>query len=139
MTLQNNKELLPVIQKIGCLYLCLVRMVELETNTDISTTDINSIWLEAKEKNYVSDKNDIVDPDRIIRLLAAETTNPELRLAQVGILTPKGPTFWLWAKRGNNINYIYCIEKVKTSGPVGTHFRLCNMDRELIFDSYSFK
>lgn len=80
----------------------------------------------------------MVHPDKVLKLLINQT-GVRLSLAQVGASNNNKETFWLWAKRGKLTDYMYCIEEVKTPGPVGTHFRLCDKNKELIYDSYSFK
>jgi len=129
--LQNDPKLHEDIQRVGCLYLSLVRMVEVEHGTPMDIPFVNEIWEQSKLRGFVSASNMMRNPDGVIRLLGG-------KLAQVGQQKAGINTFWQWAK-GPLQEYRYMVEKVKTPGPVGTHFRLCDKDGVLIYDPYSFR
>lgn len=44
MFIQNNKELNKDIQKVGCLFLSILRMVELVSNYIFTVNEVNEIW-----------------------------------------------------------------------------------------------
>ena len=138
MTLQNTEGLNEEIKKIGCLFLSLVRIVELEVGSDFAPYQINFIWNVAKKKSYIDRKLNCKNPDGIIKELFYLTAMPRRSFAQVGIEKQGKVVFWEWAKTVYT-NYKYKIEKVQTYGEIGTHFRLCDRDSHLIYDSYSFK
>lgn len=51
---QTDKELLPVIQKYGCLFLCFANASPLIFEGSSGRKALNKIWLEAEKKKYIS-------------------------------------------------------------------------------------
>lgn len=51
---QSDKDLLPVIQKYGCLFLCFANASPLIFEGKNGTIALNKIWLEAIKKCYIS-------------------------------------------------------------------------------------
>jgi hypothetical protein len=131
MVLQNNDNLIDDIQRVGCLYLSLARMVEIEHNLTHNPMTLNTVWQESKSRGFINPDNSMRSPDQVIRLLGGN-------LVQVGQDRKGVVVFWGWAS-GTYRNYRYKVEKVLTYGAEGTHFRLCDRDGKLIYDPYSFK
>lgn len=133
--LQSNLELMPIIQRLGCLFLCLGRMVELEINIPLIAQDYNYVWMESKRLKYIDFYDRIINPDAITNLFL-HLTDTTKKIIQVGQELDGKTIYWQWVK-GTNFNYM--IEMVRTYGIYKTHFRLCNNEKELIYDSYSFR
>lgn len=51
---QSDKELLPVIQDYGCLFLCFANASPLVFEGSNGRKDLNKIWKEAEKKGYIS-------------------------------------------------------------------------------------
>ena len=51
---QTDRELLPVIQKYGCLFLCFANASPLVFEGSSGRKALNKIWLEAEKKKYIS-------------------------------------------------------------------------------------
>lgn len=51
---QTDKELLPVIQDYGCLFLCFANASPLIFEGSSGRKALNKIWLEAEKKKYIS-------------------------------------------------------------------------------------
>lgn len=51
---QTDKELLPVIQKYGCLFLCFANASPLIFEGSNGRKALNKIWTEAEKKGYIS-------------------------------------------------------------------------------------
>lgn len=51
---QTDRELLPVIQKYGCLFLCFANASPLVFEGSPGRKALNKIWLEAEKKKYIS-------------------------------------------------------------------------------------
>lgn len=51
---QSDKELLPVIQKYGCLFLCFANASPLIFEGSEGRKALNKIWKEAEKKGYIS-------------------------------------------------------------------------------------
>ena len=61
---QSDKELLPVIQKYGCLFLCFANASPLIFEGSNGRKALNKIWQEAEKKGYISeDRNHDGDYD----------------------------------------------------------------------------
>lgn len=134
MELQKNERYTPTLQTIGCLFMVLGRIVELETGYTFEPEEVNEVWKHCVYSKYVI-MEIIREPDKILREYALLTRNPYLKVYQVGEFRNGKEIFWNWAIP-RFTNYKYAIEEVKTFGTEGRHFRLCNRDREVIFDSY---
>lgn len=52
---QSDKELLPVIQEYGCLFLCFAEASPLIFECSEGRKALNKIWLEAEKKKYISE------------------------------------------------------------------------------------
>jgi len=137
MVLQNNPLLLPIVKKIGCYFLSLARIVELEANIEFSESDINSVWNTAKTRVYINSENNITNPDKVLALFCA-LTGRDIVIYQVGEELNGKTVYWNWCIKAGYSDYDYAVEDRKTLGPEGHHFRLCNRDKNLIFDSYNF-
>lgn len=135
--LQNREGLLPVIKSVGCLYLSLARMVELETEYGFSVDEINRVWEIAKKEKHIDKNNLMKDPDKVLKLFFYYAGKPFISFFQVGIHKQGNEVFWGWVAEEWK-DYKYMIEKVEMKTSIGTHFRLCNSKKELIYDSYSF-
>lgn len=136
MILQNNEELLPVIKRLGCYYLSLSRMIEMITSYSFTANELNSIWLDSKTSKYINYRNEIVEPDKILRSFCKRANKPNLIVAQVGEMKENKVVFWNWYKENT---YDYMIEMLLTTGVIGTHFVLDDKSKGRLFDSYSFK
>ena len=51
---QSDKELLPVIQDYGCLFLCFAEVSPLIFEGSNGRKALNKIWIEAEKKKYIS-------------------------------------------------------------------------------------
>ncbi len=135
MMLQNDIGLIDIIRRIGCYYLALARMVELESGYDFKPDELNTIWLESKSYHYIDWRNNIIKPDEILSLLV-RITDKKIKLAQVGQTQDGKTLFWQWYQ-GNA--YDYGCKMLNTGGQVGTHWVLVDTAGNLLYDSYSFK
>lgn len=119
MIYQNDPQLLPILNKIGCYYLCFCRIANIE-----DAKIINSIWLKANELGYVV-KNRIMKPDSILMLLNSKSR-------QLGQTIGNETNFW-----SSNQNYNWIIEERTVDTEIGTHFVLLDKYKTLIYDPYT--
>lgn len=137
MLLQNDDRLQDIIKALGCYFLSLGRIIELETGHEFTPDEINEVWRNAKVHKYIGPDNRILNPDRILKNFAFFTKRPHSTICQIGEEKDGKTVYWGWTKPiYQSANYL--IEMVLTEGKHGTHFRLCNPKKEIIFDSYSF-
>ena len=138
MYLQNEDGLLPIIKELGCYFLSLGRIIELETDKDFAIDEVNEVWRNSIAHKYIDDDKRIINPDKILKNFTLFTKQPHLTIAQIGEEKNGKIVYWNWTKPFyQNANYL--IDMVNTNGKQGTHFRLCNIDKKVIFDSYSFE
>lgn len=136
MTLQNDKNLLKDIQSVGCYFLCLARMIELEAEIEFDAQQINDVWERSKQEGYLNKNNEIVSPDKILKLFSFQT-NKSVVVCQIGEEKEEKIVFWQWTKP-NYQTANYLVEMLLTFGKHGTHFILCDKEKNVIYDSYSF-
>lgn len=137
MFLQNEEGLLPIIRELGCYFLSLGRIIELETGKDFTIDEVNEVWRNSVSHRYIDGSKRIINPDKILKNFALFTKRPHLTIAQIAEEKNGKTIYWAWAEKAyNKANYL--IEMVKTGGKHGTHFRLCDVNKEVIYDSYSF-
>lgn len=137
MLLQNNDELLDIISSVGCYFLALGRIIELETGYEFRAEDINEVWKNGKAHKYISINNNIINPDKILKGFAYFTKKPHLTVCQIAEEKNNKVVYWSWTKPLYQ-DAKYLIEMVLTEGTEGTHFRLLDNSKSIIFDSYSF-
>lgn len=138
MILQNDDNLILTVKKLGCLFLSLARIAELESEKSLTPLMINEGWIYCKSTYYISKENLIKQPDEIIKYFIKYLECEDKKIYQVGVHDKGRNIFWGWVKNEWK-SYKYMIEKVITPGPEGTHFRLCNNKKEVIYDPYAFK
>jgi hypothetical protein len=136
--LQNDEQLLKDIQKVGCLFLSLGRMIEIENGANFDPEVYNNVWASSKWAGAIDAENFILNPDLILSLFA-EHTDTKKKVLQVGReYNPNKIIFWDWAIKEKMTDIKYKVEKVLTNGPEGQHHRLCDANNKLIYDSYAF-
>lgn len=133
MVLQNDPKLLPVIQKLGCYFLSLGKIIECEADYAFSAEEVNQIWEETKDCRTARDA--IIHPDKILRAFS-RAAGSSVVVAQIGEELPGRMFYWSWVR---NKTADYLVEMRTTSGLIGTHFVLVDKKKVLIYDSYSFK
>lgn len=135
MIKQNDSRLLPVIRKIGCFVRSCGAIAELKAGRELSAEQINELWEWAKKSGNV-DRNDNVKHSAPIITHAYR------------MLGFKGTFFEVATFKNGRINYYgsvgeglrnaekWYIQKIKTNGPEGTHFRNVDYEGKLLFDPY---
>ena len=128
---QSDKELLPVIQKYGCLFLCFANASPLIFEGSNGRKALNKIWQEAEKKDYISeDKNHDGDYD-------------DDGEAEIQNHTALANEFFALSVRYDNIHH-KADEKISSNVAVVFghyvfkfgHFVQLNKSKEVIFDSF---
>ena len=128
---QSDKELLPVIQKYGCLFLCFANASPLIFEGSNGRKALNKIWQEAEKKGYISeDKNHDGDYD-------------DDEEAEIQNHTALANEFFALSVRYDNIHH-KADEKIPSNVAVVFghyvfkfgHFVQLNKSKEVIFDSF---
>ena len=128
---QSDKELLTVIQKYGCLFLCFANASPLIFEGSNGRKALNKIWKEAEKKGYISeDKNHDGDYD-------------DVGEAEIQNHTALANEFFALSVRYDNIHH-KADEKIPLNVAVVFghyifkfgHFVQLNKSKEVIFDSF---
>ena len=128
---QSDKELLTVIQKYGCLFLCFANASPLIFEGSNGRKALNKIWLEAEKKGYISeDRNHDGDYD-------------DDGEAEIQNHTALANEFFALSVRYDNIHH-KADEKIPSNVAVVFghyvfkfgHFVQLNKSKEVIFDSF---
>ena len=128
---QSDKELLPVIQKYGCLFLCFANASPLIFEGSNGRKALNKIWKEAEKKGYISeDKNHDGDYD-------------DDGEAEIQNHTALANEFFALSVRYDNTHH-KADEKIPSNVAVVFgyyvfkfgHFVQLNKSKEVIFDSF---
>ena len=128
---QSDKELLPVIQKYGCLFLCFANASPLIFEGSNGRKALNKIWQEAEKKGYISeDRNYDGDYD-------------DVGEAEIQNHTALANEFFALSVRYDNIHH-KADEKIPSNVAVVFghyvfkfgHFVQLNKSKEVIFDSF---
>lgn len=128
---QTDKELLPVIQKYGCLFLCFANASPLIFEGSDGCKALNKIWKEAEKKGYISsDLNHDGDYD-------------DIGEAEVQNHTALANEFFALDVRYDNIHH-KADEKIPSNVAVVFgryvfkfgHFVQLNKSKKVIFDSF---
>ena len=128
---QSDKELLPVIQKYGCLFLCFANASPLIFEGSNGRKALNKIWQEAEKKGYISeDRNHDGDYD-------------DVGEAEIQNHTALANEFFALSVRYDNIHH-KADEKIPSNVAVVFghyvfkfgHFVQLNKSKEVIFDSF---
>lgn len=138
MIKQNNEELFKCIQEYGCFFLSCVNLVEWKTDIKLNVEEINYLWLKCKKLCFINDNDDITNSANIMNQIL-QLKNSDLVCFEIGTLHhnhhEKNEIIYY---KGVSENYKaldkYYIQKLKTRGKYGTHFRVITENGH-IFDS----
>lgn len=119
---QNDYRCLPEIRDIGCFFRSCGLIAEYKTYRDLTVKQINDTWLWAKENKYINEENCVVKSapiaTRFLELLGDKGKFVEVGTFKDGVLEYYPAYKGTDLARGDAF-----IQKVKTDGKEGTHFR----------------
>lgn len=139
MILQKNPRLNKDIQEVGCLFLCLARMVEDLFSYKFEPEQLNDIWDKAVKNNKIILRK-MVDPDGVLLMLKnVIDTDSKTRIMQIGQTLNDYTQYWGWVKEAYKKN-VFTMAMEKTGGLIGKHFILVNNsnDKIITYDSMNF-
>lgn len=135
MIKQNDKRLLPDIQSIGCFVRSCGAIAELKSGNELSARQINNLWAWAKKSGNVDYKNDVKHSAPIISK-AYEMLGGKGRFFEVATFRNGKMGYYASVGEGLRKAEKWYIQKIKTNGKVGTHFRVIDYKGDLLFDPY---
>lgn len=132
---QNDDKCYKVVQRIGCFVRSCGGIAEIKTGERLSAEQINALWDWAKATGNVNRNDDV--------RRSAPIATKALRM-----LGDKGSFVEIATFKNGHMNYYASvsaalktapksyIQKVRTGGEVGTHFRVVSNDGTDLFDPY---
>ena len=135
MIKQNDKGCLPVVQKIGCFVRACGAMAEMKTEKELTAKQINDLWNWGKKSGHIN-LNDIVKHSAPIATQALKMLGGHGRFIEIA--TFKDGRMNYYESVTENLKKLpkFYIQKIKTNGPEGTHFRNIDFEGNLIFDPH---
>lgn len=132
---QNDPLLYPTIQEVGCFFRSALKVSELYSLRDLTHEEINTIWDNAKNLNYIDNNDDIQKSSSIINL-GFEQLGLHYKAVEVGTFENGSITFYSWVEKYPHYKHFTAlIQKVKTEN-FNTHFRVVDKRGKVIFDPY---
>lgn len=137
MVKQNDPKCLPIVRKIGCFVRACGAMAEFVTGEELTAEQINELWKWAKKSGNV-DRDDLVKHSAPIATHALRMLGNE-RGQFIEIATFTRGKMNYYASVGDGLKKCpkYYIQKIKTNGPEGTHFRNIDYKGDLMFDPHA--
>lgn len=137
MVKQNDPKCLPIIRKIGCFVRSCGAIAELKEMKQLTAEQINELWAWAKRSGNVDHNDDVKHSAPIathaLRMLGNETG----RFIEVATFTRGRMNYYgSVTDELKQLPKSY-IQKIKTNGTIGTHFRVINCAGDLLFDPYT--
>lgn len=135
MIKQNHPQCMPVIRKIGCFVRSCGALAELKTGRRLKASEINKLWIWAKSNGCVNRHDDVVESAPIateaLRILGDTGRFVEIATFKDGELN-----YYKWVTPAMKQRKKWFIQKIKTNGEIGTHFRVVDHAGRLVFDPY---
>lgn len=131
---QNDSQLKPRIQEIGCFYRSCGLVAEYFTGCSLTAEQLNDGWNWAHSKGFINGKDDIVTSAPIIEHFS-KLLDPTLqgRMLEVGLFKDGVVQYYPAAPLRR---FDFLIQKIRQNGPNKYHFRMVNKRGELIEDPH---
>lgn len=140
MKKQNTSGLYLPIQKIGCFFISACDLAQMEAEKrgwikkELSVPELNYIWEQALAFKYINAEREYrMENSAGVATLAARALKLPVRFVEVATVT--GPEVY-WYAPADKRRADYFIEKIKQNGPSKTHFRVVNVNGELLEDPH---
>lgn len=136
MVKQNDPKCLPIVQKIGCFVRACGYMAERVTGEELTASQINELWAWAKKSNNVDYKNEVKHSAPIATHALRMLGNDKGQFVEIATFTKGKMNYYASVGEGLKRCPKYYIQKIKTGGIEGTHFRNIDNEGNLLFDPY---
>lgn len=134
MIKQNDKECLPIVQKVGCFVRACGFMAESVTGKELTAKQINALWDWSKKSGHINIDNCVKHSapiaTRALRMLGNETG----QFIEIATFTRGKMNYYGSITEQLKACPKYYIQKIKTDYAVGTHFRNIDAAGNLLFD-----
>lgn len=137
MIKQNDPNCLPVVQRIGCFVRACGAMAEFATGEELTADQINDLWNWAKKTGNVDHEDNVKHSAPIATRALRILGNEHGQFVEVATFTRGRMNYYASVGEGLKKCPKYYIQKIKTNGPVGTHFRNIDNEGKLLFDPHA--
>lgn len=137
MIKQNDKRCLPIVRKIGCFVRSSGAMAEFVTGNELTAEQINELWTWAKKSGHINSENLVKHSAPIATHALRMLGNDKGQFIEIATFTRGKMNYY--GSIGEPLKALpkYYIQKIKTNGEVGTHFRNIDNEGNLLFDPYT--
>jgi len=139
MLYQTNRAFPKEVQKYGCYFMSLLRMVELVSLKEFTVDQINALYTHSVWKGYIIGKCSCNKPDNIVKEAFSMLLSKNIAY-QVGSKSygadPK-TVWWPWVMKNDKFKQVdYLLGQFATTGEFGTHYCLLDRNEVVIYDPY---
>lgn len=136
MIKQNDKDCLPIVQKIGCFVRACGYMAEFKTGEELTAKQINELWNWAKKSGNINANNCVKHSAPIATHALRMLGNDKGQFIEVATFTRGKMNYYGSVGEGLKKLPKFYIQKIATNGPEGTHFRNIDNEGKLLFDPH---
>ena len=136
MVKQNDPKCLPIVRKIGCFVRACGAMAEFVTGEELTASQINELWAWAKKSGNVDYKNEVKHSAPIATHALRMLGNDKGQFVEIATFTKGKMNYYASVGEGLKRCPKYYIQKIKTNGPEGTHFRNIDNEGNKLFDPH---
>lgn len=135
MVKQNHPQCMPIIRRVGCFVRSCGALAELKTGRRLKPKEINKLWIFGKSSKLI-DRNDNVIESAPLATEALRVLGDNGRFIEIATFKNGVMNYYSWVTPQMKEKKKWFIQKIKTNGQIGTHFRVVNHEGKLIFDPY---
>lgn len=135
MIKQNHPQCMPIVRRIGCFVRCCGALAELKTGKRLTANQINKLWVWGKLEGVI-DRNDNVRESAPIATEALRVLGDSGRFVEVATFKDGSMNWYRWVTPAMREKKKWFVQKIKTNGKIGTHFRVVDNAGRLVFDPY---
>lgn len=132
---QNDKDCLPIVQRIGCFVRSCGAMAEMKTEKELTAKQINELWNWGKKSGHIN-LDDIVKHSAPIATQALKMLGGSGRFIEIATFKDGKMNYYGSVTEEFKRLPKFYIQKIKTNGHEGTHFRNVDFNGNLIFDPH---
>lgn len=136
MIKQNDKDCLPIVQKIGCFVRSCGAMAEFKTGKELTAEQINALWDWAKKSGHINANNCVKHSAPIATRALRMLGDNHGQFIEIATFTKGRMNYYGSVTEDLKVLPKSFIQKIKTECTAGTHFRIVGSDGSVMFDPY---
>lgn len=135
MIKQNHPQCMPIVRNIGCFVRSCGALAEFKTDRRLRALDINRLWIWGKRTGSINRFDDVVE-SAPIATEALRVLGDTGRFIEIATFKNGSMNYYPWVTAEMKKKKKWFIQKIKTNGNIGTHFRVVDYLGRLMFDPY---